>query len=423
MALMLLAALGPRAVADEPDVIDGLSSPIDSAVDPAADPPPPVAAAGDGGGDEHGGPVADATTGGWTLTVVLTARDWDGDTGQGTQLSPALVLPGQVPAEPPTVAAQPQAGTTSGQVAAGRDQPDPARQDQQHRAVPSCAGGGCSNPAPKAAMMQLPPGGGSEGGGSEGGGSEEGDLGGDQDDPQSLLRKQVMDLHWQVLDISAPVDRNIQIDRFIQYYEYPRGLQDFLQEAIGLTSAAQRHAIAAKLVAISGILQGLEPEAAGDPEAHRYLQLAKERIDQTLEKLWRLGMSSVAVTLDPRSPGIRATDVKPSIPPSRATDLKTTVPSFNVTALKTTVPPSRKTDLPSTSELYRMTLIERLADTLGLDPRIVAVATTAGGMAAIAESLPALALRFGLKVCVVCGLMQNNLPTDQPGAPPRSTPG
>src|SRR5262245_21525773 len=73
IALMLLAALGPRAVADEPDVIDGLSSPIDSAVDPAADPPPPVAAAGDGGGDEHGGPVADATTGGWTLTVVLTA--------------------------------------------------------------------------------------------------------------------------------------------------------------------------------------------------------------------------------------------------------------------------------------------------------------------------------------------------------------
>ena len=127
--------------------------------------------------------------------------------------------------------------------------------------------------------------------------------------------------------------------------------------------------------------------------------------------------------MKPSIPPSRATDLKTTVPSFNVTALKTTVPSFNVTALKTTVPPSRKTDLPSTSELYRMTLIERLADTLGLDPRIVAVATTAGGMAAIAESLPALALRFGLKVCVVCGLMQNNLPTDQPGAPPRSTPG
>ncbi|HKE98597.1 MAG TPA: hypothetical protein VKG45_06685 [Actinomycetes bacterium] len=134
----------------------------------------------------------------------------------------------------------------------------------------------------------------------------------------------------------------------------------------------------------------------------------------------------VVVDLDTQPPGTSATDLEPTVPPSRKTDLDPTVPPSRATDLDPTVPPPRKTDLKLTSddlkltsELHRMTLAERLAHTLGLDPRIVAVATTAAGMAVIAESLPALALRFGLRVCVVCSLMQNNLPEETPGLAPR----
>jgi len=166
------------------------------------------------------------------------------------------------------------------------------------------------------------------------------------------------------------------------------------------------------------------PHVTPDTPAGRRLT---EQRDKLTEQLGQLDYPASVVQVDPS--GAHAQDQRPVVESptpghghAAGKLVDSSLPGTSATDLETNPPPVREADLPS-SALHRMTLIERLVDTLGLDPRIVAVATTAGGMAAIAESLPALALRFGLKVCVVCGLMQNNLPTDRPGAIPRSTPG
>jgi hypothetical protein len=275
-------------------------------------------------------------------------------------------------------------------------------------------------------------------------------------DEQLRLSQALMDmdeLQAQVdLDPSQLADLRRRYDE--AYARYYAGWQDTDHDVYWAYESLRR--VEMDLRELSDRASGLPPNPGatyGPPrpqfwldEARRSLDAARpaveaERDPRDLDQLaelerhyrdlqQRLDRFNPMVSVDlgeaqlPGSSPVKRGQVPEQLPGTSAADLRTNVPAIKATTnLKTTVPPSRATDLPPPSELYRMTLIERLVDTLGLDPRIVAVATTAGGMAAIAESLPALALRFGLKVCVVCGLMQNNLPTDRPGAPPRSTPG
>jgi len=131
-ALVLVAALGPRALADDPDGGDVLVSSLEARADSSAEQPPAVAA-DDGGGD--GPTLADVPEQGWRLWLQVSSVEGEGDTGGGG----ALQAPARAPAQPGpdggarTVAADPLGQAAPGQqpgVGQGCDGPAAARTSQ-----------------------------------------------------------------------------------------------------------------------------------------------------------------------------------------------------------------------------------------------------------------------------------------------------